>query len=137
MQIRSVGIALRPAMQDPAVKPTPPSASADEPLPTTAVADASTPQSPPAEEATLPGVIRLLQQGHFTGVADVRLRIVHHEQLTALANQQTAAVLNQSTTDLVARIVADVNAFSQSQSAPSTAGVEASITTFAQETTVL
>lgn len=32
-----------------------------------------------------PGVIRLLQEGHFKGVADVRLRINFHDQLTEAA----------------------------------------------------
>ncbi|MHC5155667.1 MAG: hypothetical protein ACYSO3_06030 [Planctomycetota bacterium] len=39
-----------------------------------------------SEEKTR-GVIRLLQAGHFKGVADVRLRINFHEELQALENQ--------------------------------------------------
>ena len=39
----------------------------------------------------VPGVIRLLQEGHFKGVADVRLRISHFEQINALNQEATAA----------------------------------------------
>lgn len=39
------------------------------------------------------GVIRLLEEGHFKGVADVRLRINFFEELTARAEQQSAASL--------------------------------------------
>lgn len=38
-----------------------------------------------APETKLPGVLRLLEAGHFRGVADVRLRIVHAEKLAAVA----------------------------------------------------
>ena len=43
-----------------------------------------------SEEKTR-GVIRLLQAGHFKGVADVRLRINFHEELQALENQNLKA----------------------------------------------
>ncbi len=36
------------------------------------------------------GVLRLLMEGHFKGVADVRLRINFYEELQALQNQQMA-----------------------------------------------
>ena len=57
------------------------------------------------------GVIRLLQAGHFKGVADVRLRINFHEELQALENQNlktTAASgfenINQTIQDQVAAL---------------------------------
>lgn len=44
--------------------------------------------TPPAEETeNQPGVLRLLQEGHFKGVADVRLRINFYEELQAIENQ--------------------------------------------------
>jgi len=63
-----------------------------------------------SEEKTR-GVIRLLQAGHFKGVADVRLRINFHEELQALENQNlksTAASgfddLNQTIQDQIAAL---------------------------------
>lgn len=37
------------------------------------------------------GVIRNLQEGHYRGVADVRLRINFHEQLRSMEQEQSAA----------------------------------------------
>ncbi len=62
-------------------------------------------------EEKLPGVLRLLQEGHFKGVADVRLRISHFEAIQAMESQhlQTAAAggfesLNQSVEGQVAAL---------------------------------
>lgn len=55
------------------------------------------------------GVIRLLQEGHFKGVADVRLRINFHDELTARA----AAVATQTATAGVSELVDNVNAEAQ------------------------
>jgi hypothetical protein len=44
-------------------------------------------------EGEAKGVIRLLQQGHFKGVADVRLRIVHHKQIHQVTTQSAADIL--------------------------------------------
>ncbi len=41
------------------------------------------------------GVVRLLQEGHFKGVADVRLRINFHEELTAIEHQGLAQVVQE------------------------------------------
>ena len=62
-----------------------------------------------------PGVLRLLQEGHFKGVTDVRLRINFHEELSAM---QTAA--NQQSTggaidELSASIGAAIGALSEGQ----------------------
>jgi len=38
------------------------------------------------------GVIRLLQEGHFKGVADVRLRINFHDEISAIENEQLKSV---------------------------------------------
>jgi hypothetical protein len=70
-------------------------------------ASAQVTEKPESEEKTR-GVIRLLQAGHFKGVADVRLRINFHEELQALESQnlKTAATggfenLNQTIQDQI------------------------------------
>ncbi len=54
------------------------------------------------------GVIRLLQEGHFKGVADVRLRINFHEELQALQgeadSQQAQAVVQKLSIDVKASL---------------------------------
>ena len=57
-------------------------------------------------EAKVRGVIRLLQQGHFKGVADVRLRINFFDELSAIEH----ASLAQSAQDSVPELLASVNA---------------------------
>jgi hypothetical protein len=42
--------------------------------------------APPPSGEDRQGVIRLLQEGHFKGVADIRLRINFHEELTGMEN---------------------------------------------------
>jgi hypothetical protein len=42
------------------------------------------------------GVIRLLQEGHFKGVADVRLRINFYDELNALEGEEIAEVLEDA-----------------------------------------
>jgi hypothetical protein len=44
----------------------------------------------------LPGVIRLLQEGHFKGVADVRLRINFFEELQTLQQNELRATAGQA-----------------------------------------
>lgn len=50
----------------------------------------STP-APSTEPGKVPGVVRLLHAGHFKGVADVRLRIVHADKLAQFAPPPTPA----------------------------------------------
>ena len=58
-------------------------------------ASVSVPQSN-AEESNnsedVEGIIHLLQEGHFKGVADVRLRINFHEELAAIEADELKAV---------------------------------------------
>ena len=60
-----------------------------------------TPDAPPTDEAQkLPGVIRNLMEGHYKGVADVRLRLVHADHIAALqleADEGLAAATRAST----------------------------------------
>lgn len=53
----------------------------------------------------LKGVIRLLQQGHFKGVADIRLRINFHDQLAAIETAHLRAVADENVGDLAESVV--------------------------------
>jgi hypothetical protein len=57
----------------------------------------SPPATAPTESGRAKGVIRLLQEGHFQGVADVRLRINFHDELSRLGPPSTET----STADVV------------------------------------
>lgn len=50
------------------------------------------------------GVIRLLQEGHFKGVADVRLRINFLDELQAAGTARAARTLQAGVDDLVSRL---------------------------------
>lgn len=58
--------------------------------------DAAAQQTP---EKT-PGVIRLLEEGHFKGVADVRLRINFFDELSSRAHQAAQPVVDEQTAKL-------------------------------------
>lgn len=47
------------------------------------------------------GVVGLLQEGHFQGVADVRLRINFHEQLQLMMSQKSGEVLQTESRELM------------------------------------
>ena len=57
-------------------------------------------EAAPEYEGRAKGVIRNLMQGHFKGVADVRLRINFHEELMALEQGQVAQALAPQTGSL-------------------------------------
>lgn len=85
MNIHAVGPGIRPNTDLPrnvpsvgAVPDSPPKAEA-------------TPATTPTESGRARGVIRLLQEGHFQGVADVRLRINFHEEISGLSSPSTEA----------------------------------------------
>jgi hypothetical protein len=62
------------------------------------------------EDGRARGVLRLLREGHFKGVADVRLRINFHEELEAARTtqvQQTAEAAVRQLTEEVTAAVAD------------------------------
>lgn len=48
------------------------------------------------ESTELTGVIRNLLEGHFKGVSDVRLRIIHFEALQAIEQEQLQAVIDDN-----------------------------------------
>ncbi|MFH1370642.1 MAG: hypothetical protein ABII09_05080 [Planctomycetota bacterium] len=48
-----------------------------------------------SEDNGVKGVLRLLQEGHFKGVADVRLRINFHDELAAIEGAQLRTVSDE------------------------------------------
>jgi len=56
------------------------------------------------DEAKAKGVLRLLQAGHFQGVADVRLRINFHNEIVAMESEQYAQTAQQGMSDLQSAI---------------------------------
>jgi hypothetical protein len=61
-------------------------------------------------ETKVPGVIRLLQEGHFKGVADVRLRINFHDQLQGIAGASQSLALEPGGASVVSAVEEAVNA---------------------------
>jgi hypothetical protein len=57
----------------------------------------------------VPGVIRLLEAGHFKGVADVRLRINFYDELTARAAGVARSTLDEKSGELVDAVKGGLN----------------------------
>ena len=76
-------------------KPVPPDKSADVKV------DSDDDKSKSVKADNVPGVIRLLEAGHFKGVADIRLRINFHDQLEQRAADKTADKLRTGADELV------------------------------------
>ena len=66
-------------------------------------------QADAAESEESKGVIRLLQAGHFTGVADVRLRINFHDQLQQLEAQNAGKAFAEAMPGLLGELADKVN----------------------------
>lgn len=85
-----------------------PSMRAAEKTPRAAESDSQTTAPAGASGDGVKGVIRLLQEGHFKGVADVRLRINFNEELQALQgeadSQQAQAVVQKLLIDVKASL---------------------------------
>ena len=62
------------------------------------------PEARDTEEGKAPGVLRLLEAGHFKGVADVRLRINFFEQLSTAAQAAAVPVFEEKSGDLLAAV---------------------------------
>lgn len=98
--------------------------------PADAPAAVATPAAPPpssgSPDAQQPaaGVLRLLSEGHFKGVADVRLRINFAEELQAQQHAQQSDAVPQAVADLTARITDAFAPFVQDVAAQTTAGGE-------------
>jgi hypothetical protein len=59
------------------------------------------------------GVIRLLREGHFKGVADVRLRINFHDDINALEQEQMARVVQEKVPALADSVRSDLEGLLQ------------------------
>jgi hypothetical protein len=57
------------------------------------------------------GVIRNLLEGHFKGVADVRLRINHFEELSAIENSQLKSFVTENIDNVSSPITETINGF--------------------------
>jgi hypothetical protein len=59
------------------------------------------------------GVLRLLQEGHFKGVADVRLRINFHDEIAAMETEKAAQIADTGVTTLLELVSAQTEALTQ------------------------
>lgn len=57
------------------------------------------------------GVIRLLQEGHFKGVADVRLRINFYDEISQMETSQTQAAAEEKVSAMLQSVAAVVESF--------------------------
>ncbi len=88
-------------------------------------ADAVAPTGTTAtDDEKVPGVIRLLEAGHFKGVTDVRLRINFFEELSARANGAAQATLPESSGQLAETVEVGVDELLESLAADESAREE-------------
>jgi hypothetical protein len=64
-----------------------------------------------SEQTDAQGVLRLLQEGHFKGVADVRLRINFHDELAAMEAEAVQATSGEKISGITEDIGGVVNSF--------------------------
>lgn len=57
------------------------------------------------------GVLKLLQEGHFRGVADIRLRINFHDEISALQSEKADQTIRDGVSDIAETLTTEVNAF--------------------------
>ena len=78
----------------------------------------TSPEKPRSEahagEGRAKGVLRLLQEGHFKGVADVRLRINFHEAITQRQTAQVKEAAREGVGAIVETVASEVNALIES-----------------------
>ncbi len=86
---------------------SPPTAQIDEPSPTEPQSDIQ--NADDTEDGK--GVLSLLQEGHFKGVSDVRLRINFFEQLTAIETAKLQAVAGQKVNAVLESVGGIVDTF--------------------------
>ena len=87
--------------------------------------DAVTPtQTTATNDEGVPGVIRLLEAGHFKGVADVRLRINFFEELLNRANNSALGTLQESSGQLAGTVETGVDELIESQAVDESAREE-------------
>jgi len=116
MEVNAVSLPPVPVLQpptlplaDPNVEETPPAPPDD--------TEVSQPQMDEQDEnstESTKGVIRLLQEGHFKGVADVRLRISHFDELSAIEQGQFQAAAAENSTSLTEPITTNISTLLES-----------------------
>jgi len=82
------------------------------------VCDVLSVEQPTNETNEVPGVLRLLQAGHFKGVADVRLRINFHDELAAIERRQAYSVVQQTAPDILGPVNESLQALVESGQLP-------------------
>jgi hypothetical protein len=82
------------------------------------VCDELSVEQPTNETSEVPGVLRLLQAGHFKGVADVRLRINFHAELAAIERTQAYSVVQQTAPDILGPVNESLQALVESGQLP-------------------
>ncbi len=87
-----------------------PDTESPQPLPTSP----ETPEQDAAAEEDVKGVIRNLQEGHFKGVSDVRLRINFHDELAAIERAQLQAIAEEKIGAVVESVGATVTSLLES-----------------------
>lgn len=81
-----------------------------------AAAQGQTEQASAAAEGThAKGVLRLLQAGHFKGVADLRLRINFHEELSAMQDAADQKAASGAISDLSSAVGSAIQSLSDGQ----------------------
>jgi len=112
---------------------SPPTAQIEEPSPIEPQSDI---QNTDDTEEDGKGVLRLLQEGHFKGVSDVRLRINFFEQLKAIEAGKLQVVAEQKVNDVLESVGGVVNSFLEAEenglTQEQTAGVSKLQETFVQ-----
>lgn len=102
MQVDGVSLQPAPAVQFEAPPQTEPAEETPQEVPAGTEESeplAAEPQPVDQQEdntENIEGVIRLLQEEHFKGVADVRLRINHFDKLSAIEQEQLQAVVEEN-----------------------------------------
>ncbi|MCZ6835575.1 MAG: hypothetical protein O7G85_07360, partial [Planctomycetota bacterium] len=93
---------------------------AEKPAETKAAEETPVEETLPVESSTKDGegVMRLLQEGHFKGVAELRHRIRLHDQLAAQASQEAGESLRSEGESLVDTINEGVASLAESMSSP-------------------
>ncbi len=91
--------------------PTPPLTEIEPPEPQVEPPAADPPEPVEAEDSgqRAAGVLRKLQEGHFKGVADVRLRINFHEEIAAAEAAAAASATSQGVDDLTRAVNAVID----------------------------
>lgn len=100
MEVDVVDLQLAPALDSEALSPTEFVEETPQEAPATNEPESADTEPPPGDgeqnnAEDIEGVIRLLQEGHFKGVADIRLRINHFDKLSAIEQEELQAAIEE------------------------------------------